>query len=457
MRAYPPLDFYHGVVEALGVAARLEVIKAQTIAETGEVVTRRSIAYRAPLLAALRRLQAVFATTFPGIPRPEELAHPAGIAAPDLHDHPSARAFLLAAERSRLPQLRDELLAHAAMAGQTARELAEVAERISLLDRLVFWSDTPDERAEDELVARKELNLAWTEKAWNDLLAEARAVGCRVGPLAARDLAVTTAELIGKIHTDPGSSSFPKNCRVYGREEALAALQRLRELFLHFYGVPYPGSALLPRAAEAAPVAVTVDPDPIHGWRRLEPDELYGFFAHCLAPTKFGAIYRRLAERQTELAGLRRVHSEVKEDISLWDRINIFTTTEAEAKRDALEDEMRGIRVDMATLNERMHSLFREALAAYPPALLASGIDAVIDAVESIRASCQSYTVTVGSGKNRRTETRYRCVLHGKPEALDAMRRWCAEMVHIFGEQLTYPDLLEAFELSHEPLLEVQS
>lgn len=457
MRAYPPLDFYHGVVEALGVAARLDTTKAQAIADTGKVVTRHVVAYRAPLLAALRRLQGVFAATFPGVPRPEELAHPAGAIEPGLHEHPSARAFIAAAERSALPQLRDELLAHAAMAGQTARELAEVAGRISLVDRLVFWSDTADERVEDELTARKALNVAWTEQAWSRLLAEARSVGARVGPLAIRDAAIVVTERIGKIHTDAGSSSFPKNCQVYGRDKALAALTDLRNIFLRFYGVPFPSGELIHQVAAATPVAVSVDPDPVQGVRRLEPEELCGLLAHRLASTNFGAIYRELGRRQHELGSVQSERTSVEAGISLWDKINIFTTTDAEAKRDELRAQIRGMSGDINDLRNRMLGLFHEALAIYPPALLAVEIDAVAEAIAEIRASCQSYTVTTGSGKNRRTETRYRCVLHGKDDALAAIRHWCADMVEILGEQLVYPELLEAFELAVDPRPEVQS
>ena len=56
------------------------------------------------------------------------------------------------------------------------------------------------------------------------------------------------------------------------------------------------------------------------------------------------------------------------------------------------------------------------------PAAKPSGAAApVVDAIEDIRGVCQSYTVEVGSGDNKRTETRYRCELVGKQAAAQAM------------------------------------
>lgn len=450
MRAYPPLDLYHGVVEALGIASQLTIEKEAGVAESGAVVQRPVIRMRPLLLAALRRLQRTLAAAFPGVPSPRELGVRVAPEEPGLRGHPAAAAFLARAGASRLARVRDETLAHAAMVGQVSRELDEVARRISLLDRLVFWSDTDDERAEDELAARAGLGRGWTEAGWQALLGEARAIGAGIGPLAARDAAVAAAQAIAEIHTDPGSSSFPKRCEVYGREAAIAALLALRGVFARIYGADGPGAALLAAAAAAAPAACEVYEHPEHGYEPLTPEQLHGLLAASLAETDFAARYQALHAARGALQGARQVRASAEQQISLWDRINIFSTTEAEARRDGARAEITSISGQVAVEQQAVATRFRRALSNYPPALLCVELDAVIEAVEDIRATCQAYTVTRGSGKNRRTETRYRCVLHGKTAAVQQMQRWSALMVDVFGPQLGYVELLEAFELDQD-------
>ncbi|HEY0139036.1 MAG TPA: hypothetical protein VGB85_33345, partial [Nannocystis sp.] len=125
----------------------------------------------------------------------------------------------------------------------------------------------------------------------------------------------------------------------------------------------------------------------------------------------------------------------------------IFSTTEAEARRNELKVQIGDLRGELAQQRGQLAATFWEALRGYPPALLRAELDTVVQAVENIRAVCRSYTVTVGSGKNRRTERRYRCELVGHDAAVTAMTRWSALMVKVFGEQLGYHELLEAVEL----------
>lgn len=452
MRAYPPLDFYHGVIEALGIAELLATAKESVITANGTVEQRSVVAPRALLLAAVRRLQAVFAATFPGVPSPQELRQAVSATAPGLYGDPRAAAFVARAGASqRLQALRDEALVHAGMVGQLGRELAEVQGQISLIDRLVFWSDTDAEKAARTLAGRSEANAAWTGRLWQQMLTEARQIGATIGPLAARDWAVAVAAAIAEIHTDRGSSSFPKDCQVYKREAALAAIASLRGVFERIYGVRGGLSELMAATVAASTVAHVVYEDPIQGYAPLGAEALPQLLAARLDGTDFVALYHEVGRRQ---GALRRADSErelVEGDITLWDRINVFKTTEAEAQRDALRQQIGGLEGELERLRGRLAAHFWEALRGYPPALLAAELSAVVEAVDDIRAVCRSYTVTVGSGKNRTTQTRYRCDLVGLDAALNAFTRWSARMVQAFGEQLGYHELLEAIELEAAP------
>ena len=187
--------------------------------------------------------------------------------------------------------------------------------------------------------------------------------------------------------------------------------------------------------------------DPIHGYAPLGPGVLPAMLARQLEGTPFREQYQAVDRR---LGSLREASSErvsVESEISVWDRLNIFRTTEAEARRDALKQQIGGLREELGEQRERLAARFWEALRSYPPALLRAEVDAVVQAVDDIRAVCRSYTVSRGTGKNRRTERRYKCELVGKAEAVRAMTRWSALMVQVFGEQLGYHELLEALEL----------
>lgn len=448
MRAYPPLDFYHGVVEALGIVGLLEKTQEPVIVRSGAVELRPVVAPRALLLAAVRRLQSVFAATFPGVPAPQELGVGASAAQPGLHGDGRVAGFVAqAAGSARLSALREEALVHAGMVGQLGRELEEVQGRISVIERLVFWSDTEAEKAARSLAGRSEANVAWTRRLWLAIVQEARQIGAEIGPLAARDAAVRVGPAIAAIHTDGGSSSVPMSCEVYGREAALTAVAGVRTVFERIYGLRGTPGELMAATVAAAPVAHPVYEDPVHGCTPLGPQALPQLLAARAQGTALVAVYRELAAQQRVLAQTDQAREAVKGKISLWDTINVFKTTDEEARYKELKAQVGGLARREQMLRERLWELFGAALAGYPPALLWSDLARVVEAIDDIRAVCESYTVEVGSGDDKRTETRYRCSLVGKGEAQRVMTWWCGRMVALFGEQPGYYELLEALEL----------
>lgn len=448
MRAYPPLDFYHGVVEALGLVSLLKADREPVLSVRGTIEKRAVIVPRALLLAAIRRLQDAFAATFPGVPAPRELAHRSAGESPRLQGHAAAAAFMERAEAStRLRALRDEALVHAGMIGQLGRELAEVEGQISLVDRLVFWSDTDAEKAAKTLARRAEANVAWTWELWEKMLAQARAIGAGIGPIVMRDWALVVITRIAAIHTDSGSSSFPRGCEVYKREEAIASIEGLRGVFAKIYGVVGGVSELMVATMNARPAEPAVLEDPIQGYAPMGGDSLHGLLARRLEGTAFRTLYQEVSQQLGTLHRASDERATVEGEISVWDRLNVFSTTQAEARRNELKAQIGDLRGGLAQQRAQLGAVFWAALREYPPALLRAELDAVCEAVEDIRAVCHSYTVTTGSGNNRRTETRYRCELLGHEAAVTAMTQWSVLMVKVFGEQLTYHELLEAVEL----------
>ncbi|HEY0134693.1 MAG TPA: hypothetical protein VGB85_11450, partial [Nannocystis sp.] len=319
MRAYPPLDFYHGLVEALGIVELLKADREPVLSAKGTIERRAVIVPRALLLAAIRRLQDSFAATFPGVPAPRELANRSAGESPRLRGYASATAFMeRAAASKRLQALRDEALVHAGMIGQLGRELAEVEGQISLVDRLVFWSDTDAEKAAKMLARRAEANVAWTWELWEKMLAEARAIGAGIGPIVTRDWALVVIARIAAIHTDSGSSSFPKDCQVYKREEAIESINGLRGVFHKIYGVVGGVSELMVAALDARPADPAVLEDPIHGYAPLGAAELHGLLARRLEGTAFRGLYQEVSQRLGTLHQASEERASVEGEISMW-------------------------------------------------------------------------------------------------------------------------------------------
>lgn len=448
MRAYPPLDLYHGLIEVLGIVDILRPESELVMSRRGAALKQPVVAPRALLLAAIRRLQDLFADTFPGVPIPRDLLDRSPDDTPHLRGTlASAELLARAAASPQLQALRDEALVHAGMVGQIGHEKAAVAARISLLDRLVFWSDTTDEKAAAALDKRADANIAWTRRLWQQILGEIQAIGAGIGPLAVRDLAVTALAGIDEIHTDRGSSSTPIHCTVHHQAEVLITLNRLRDLFAARYGVTGDIARLMQAVALADPAPHTVELDPLHVYAPIDPPTLHRLLAHHLAPTSFRDDHRTFAHKTDQLERALAERRAVLTEISTWDRLNVFVTTDAEARRDRLAATIADLRADLEPRRGSLSASVTEALRAYPPALLCIELDAVVAAVEAIRATCQTTTVTTGSGNNRRTETRYHCKLHGKHDAELAMQRWATLMIDIFGDQPGYHALLEALEL----------
>ncbi len=447
LRAYPVLDLHQHVLEVL-TAARLTKYEAEPAFDrAGELSTHHAAAFRAVLLRSLGALETCFAETFPGVPLPSQLGlEAADTTAPSRHGQ-LVISYFAGLESSRAGELLDRCRQHAVMAGRASWRLEDLRDRISFFDRLVFWSDTEDEALADTLDEHRDWNRDWAAHLWEELLGEARAVGSEFGPFATRDAALLSAAAIGQIHTDAGESSFPKSCTVYGREDTLNHLADVQGALKHFYGIDGSIGSLLQETANATPADTVVRGDALHGVGKLSRAELVGVLAHELRGTDFRAALRRSTERIGEVEQVSAERASIASKISIWDKVNIFSTTADEQRKSELDATVDAMMTDRRNDITHVMALFREAVQRYPPAALYFALSDIIDAVNNIRAVCRSRTTTVGSGKNRRTVTRYYCQLLGKGEAIGAMERWSRLLTASFGTLPTYHELVDTWQL----------
>jgi len=440
LKAYPPLALHQQVLAARSAAELLDYGVERSLDRDGDGAGVKVVTFLPVLLSILTDLRDCFHAVFPGVPLPSELGD---ATAPIQNEGTLVSSYLEELRQSAADHLCHSAASHTGAVGRAAwgREVAR--SRITFTDRLVFWRDTREEALEDTFQHWMQWHQGWASKRWDELVAEARMVGSRLGPFALRDAAVASTDWIDSIHTDGGESSFPKSCSVYNRGEALMALAGIQQVMAHFYGVDGSRDALMQAALRATPRRIDMQGDAKHGIKPLSWDDLASMLAHRLADSPFREAYRRVGERREDYEALAKQRDDVTAQISIWDRINIFSTTEEEAFREDLEASADAVEADMMRDLQLVNRLFNEALAPYPPARLSFELAGVIQAVNAITAVCRSRTVTVGSGKNKRTETRYYCALVGKSAAVKRMQHWSTNMVRAFGRLPTYHRLLE--------------
>jgi hypothetical protein len=447
LSAFPPLTLYVKTLELLGAAASLSPGSESALVEGGEVVSRSYVAGRPLVLAGLYGLLDGLRQAFGGVPLPpslaDRLAPPEGAKGSPLDS--LRESFQERFELGDGPVYTQRLLEHAAMIGALAERLERVQARISVWDRLVFFIDSVPEQLEDQLQERRAWHLGEAKRAWEALMEAASQAGSGLAPFAVRDAFIAADEAIDAIHTDGGSSSFPKSCSVYGRGAALSALERLERALAGFYGLRGTRDGLVDEVADHPPVEGT---SPVRGlFEPLTHAELVRRLAQRFGKTGLSGRVQKLRALQSERRDVRQDERQVSKQISFWDKVNIFTTTPAEAERKALLKELGSLDESVAVEAGQIDQRFDAALAElYPPALVYYAIGGVTHAVRSITAVCVSYTVTTGGGDNKRTETRYRCELRGKGTAQSSARHLGERIVRAFGVLPGYHELLEQAE-----------
>lgn len=447
--AYPPLAVHHAAVRALGVARALVGVHEPVLAAGGTLGGRWHAAPRALLLAAAARLVAAFDAAFPAVRAaglalrgPTPLPWPAGSPVASI-----VRGASYALATSAGPSL-DRALELASLRGGVARDLGRVRRGIGLVDRLVFWSRSAAEETEAGLEARDRWLEAAAASTWDGLLA--LATGARAGhpTLALNDALLAARGDVEELHTDGGSSRSPRSCAVYGAGTVLTQLGRARAALAGGWGVHGDRGVLLGEVGQlleaggqagAAPLAAG---EPL---RPLAPGDLVRRLAAGLAGGPFLDAWRRTRELAARRSTVASDQAAADGEVSFWDRLNVFTTTPAEARSAALKAEVAGLDAALRDDLLLVDRAFDAAVAAYPPAGVAFAVARAAAAVSRVRAVCRRGSRTTGTGKNKRTETYYYCSLEGRSEAVGAVARAAALAWETFGPLPDRHDLLDAW------------
>ncbi len=438
---FAPLAIARHAREVRGALDALDAQRVDTLGPDGSIDRRPVVAHAAALLSATSRLRASVAHAFPRMPQPSTIVgDPPASILDDAHDA-WLDSFYASLDSSDAPDDLALALIHSSMSSVLLSRTKRNASQITAYDRFVFWDDTSAEVLEQELERRHDWHMNQLGRRSESLLALTRAASAAHPVLGLRDAAIAFTHAIDAIHTDGGESSSPKSCSVYGAGEAHRCIDQARSHLVRSFNTTGSRRDLMHAVKNHidAGRGVIAPPAP---FTPLSYDDLARRLAGDLASTDFTTSFGTLVD----LERLHQQHShnvsDVEENISVWDKINVFTKTDDERARDELRQDMGELRDRMDDFSH-VDSLFDDALRRiYPPAILAYSLSGVSHAVSSIRAVCRSRTVTVGTGDNKRTETRYYCDLVGKGAATGAARTFNRNLVSSWGDLPDHHSLL---------------
>jgi hypothetical protein len=127
----------------------------------------------------------------------------------------------------------------------------------------------------------------------------------------------------------------------------------------------------------------------------------------------------------------------------LWDKLNIFTDSPAEAERDTWNDRARVVWPLLHRTFVAQDAALEQALRHYPPGGAFYALESVRQRVMAVRGELRRHTSSRRVGNVTHTSTTYSCELVGKSEAVTALRTWTFHAQQVFGRMPSDDALLE--------------
>ncbi|MBI4957477.1 MAG: hypothetical protein HY908_36050, partial [Myxococcales bacterium] len=337
----------------------------------------------------------------------------------------------------------EQLLAHGLMVAAARRATRGAERRIRFADRLAFWSSSPDEAAAEDLEARERWHRAVLDAQRDAVLNTLGSITWNHPELAyQRSLRAAHAWL--EAVSTYGGNMAPDICPVHHRIEVLQALDATLAQLGRCFGLQgqlgdLAGAVLAHLRSTPPPRAAPPPPGP----RRLAWDQVVLLVAETLRPTDFVARDHAIAAAAAARAEASADAAVAAATVTFWDKVNVFTKSPAERRRDAKSAEATTEAGRLAAMMTQATGLLFDAMRAYPPAALYYGLIEARAAVAAIRAERRTHTTTTGTGSSRTTTTHHTCVLVGKEAALRRLRGWTRDMVRALGVTPTDTELCE--------------
>jgi hypothetical protein len=446
LSVYPPLHFCQRLLESAAVTRLLDGEEETNLSESGEVIQHPIVKRRVFLFQSMNRLLSTFSESFGGIKLPDQLIDRSS----SFDSKPEyLRSCFAKFDESELPALCTEALQHVCLQGHIERRLRDANQRISLVDRLVFWSDTFEESAEDQLQYRDQWNKDWTEMLWKRLFEKSKSIAQRQGPFQLRDRAIEAMTAVAAISTDSGISPFSKDCSIYGKDEALQALWRVQSVFEEQYNLSGNLAQLSSELINALQkgAAKLLEEDHYRSYEVLSPRDFIEELTRRLAETDFLKVHDQANSIYHELYGQDPGAEEDRSEISLWELMKGFSYS-MKGEIDPANGGTKAKRDELTSLLKTLHELYKSAAVVYPAALHYYEFEAVIQRVREVTVECLIIKPEIAGKK---PVALYQCELRNHKEALDASKVWAQALDKHLGQVPGYHQLLEQWELARRP------
>lgn len=318
---------------------------------------------------------------------------------------------------------------------ELSREAA--SERVRFADRVAFWSDSEDEATKRKLEGRALENGAQLDaygRSGRHLVERFAAGHPRLGLGQALTALGAAAQ---SLRTEPGSSSGPMSCPAHGKAEALAAVAHAEERLHRHYGTTSDRNEWVRHIVALLQRPPQLDPESAAPPARYE--EAIVLAAERLRSTPFLGLLSKIQELRGQRAEAGHKGEQAADAVSFWDKVNVFSDSEAEKQRDAWKE--RGAELDgaRAELTNRATALLENAVSIFPPMILHERLNMTKAALNRVHAQSERRTRThttrdsKGNVISTRTETYYVCVLYGADAARAAATDVCARTLATFG------------------------
>ncbi len=439
LSGYPPLKVYAALRKLVVVAKLAEPGEEFTLHQSGRPVAQGLVTYSALLQRLLAETVDAFRATFPEVPFSWEMAD----------DQKVKKA--LGAEL-RLYEVMDEagLEESLTRAGEKAAALAgiEVAlqstrKSISLLDRVVFWSDTEHESQERALKHAYTYGEQDFKSQWWALVELAQGARAQFPGFYLSDGIVNSIVTLESIKTREGESQFQRSCPLHNKEGAVRAVGELHSKLRQKYAIPDTLRGLLLEALKAEPI-----PEGI-----VTGENVFGHLAREIEGLDLAEQLKEADSLHEELAQKRRVAQRLSSQVSTLDRLNIFTQSDSEKEAERAAAEVRKVSFRQDQIRDGIWSRFEQVLTRFPEVRVfqfVSELRGLVASIES-RSASRTKSYTDSDGNTRRT-TYYYCYVAGKGEALEQAYQCSSFIVHCFSTVPSLNRVLDRWAIQDHPL-----
>ncbi len=324
------------------------------------------------------------------------------------------------------------------------RRLSEANQRVTLIDRINVFTDSPAEAEVKQLKSERKETLRLLKQAYKDYHYHCDSWRSQQETCFLHDRLAAVIEALALVSTRRGTSSSSIQCPLNHAETLIPSCDWLIEQQSQRHGFSGDYESLVEQVCAAKP--------PADGGRTL-PEQLKAHLGEALNDAVKAA---RLAASEHQEAGQVTLNAQKK--VTLMDKINIFTTSPRElAAKEAksIEDELAAT---VQRAQDRIRAVLLNGLQNFPDASLYYMFEQLRQDCRAVRAICCSRTVTVGSGEDETERTEYYCEIVGLPAAR-RQAELCAGSCHQYHGQMhglyTHLTRLRASHVHDEALREL--